>query len=176
MSKQIDIMKQKVVFRKMRFPEDQELLVTIHRSYDKEYGLSRSPEEYLVQMGFYSINATLYHPMVLLVGDEPAGYIRGYDRISMSSCDTVLMLDLVYVLPEFRKLGFGRIMMEKFLEFGKMNKAVRVDLLTDLDNESAVSLYKSLGFKGRNRHQMICFLKENKELEDYFEKKKQISG
>ncbi|MBN1879777.1 GNAT family N-acetyltransferase [bacterium] len=171
-----DIMKQKAIFRKMRFPEDQELLYAIHRSYDKEYGLDRDPEEYKIQMGFYSINTTIYHPMILLIGDQPAGYIRGYDRISMSSCDIVLMLDLVYIMPEFRGMGFGRIMMEKFIEFGQIKKVARIDLLTDLDNESAVSLYKSLGFKGRNRHQMICFIKDNKELEEYFEKKKQISG
>jgi len=176
MNEQAELMKKKAVFRKMRFPEDQELLFQIHREYDEEYGLSRDPEEYRVQMAFYSMHSSIYHPLILLVGDKPAGYIRGYDRISMSSCDTVLMLDLVYILPAFRGMGFGRLLMEQFLAFSDKINSVRIDLLADRDNEAAVQLYRSLGFKGRNRYQMIKFNKENAELEKIFEEKKEISG
>lgn len=176
MDEQLDILKQKAVFRKMRFPEDQELLFEIHKVYDQEYGFSREEDEYSIQMAFYSMNEAIYHPLVLLVGGKPAGYIRGYDRISMSSCETVMMLDLVYILPDYRGMGFGKLLMEQFLEFAKKVKAVRIDLLADRDNEAAVQLYRSLGFKGRNRYQMIRFMIENPELEAVFEKKKEISG
>ncbi|HPQ41603.1 MAG TPA: GNAT family N-acetyltransferase [bacterium] len=171
-----DILKQKAIFRKMRFPEDRDILYAIHRAYDEEYGLSRSMEEYQKQMEFYSLHSTIYHPLVLMVGDQPAGYIRAYDRISMSSCDIVLMLDLVYVLPDFRKMGFGRILMEQFMAFAQKIEAIRIDLLADRDNEAAVELYRSLGFKGRNRYQMIRFMQDNPELEEMFDRKKEISG
>lgn len=176
MNDQSDILKQKAVFRKMRFPEDQELLYDIHRAYDEEYGLNRTVEDYRTQMEFYSMHSAIYHPLVMLVGDKPAGYIRAYDRISMSSNDIVLMLDLVYVLPDFRGMGFGRILMDQFMAFAKKIEAVRIDLLADRDNDAAVELYRSLGFKGRNRYQMIRFLKDNPELEAIFQRKKDVSG
>ncbi|MBN1297177.1 GNAT family N-acetyltransferase [bacterium] len=171
-----DIMKQKAVFRKMRFPEDRDVLYAIHEAYDKEYELTRNRDEYRVQMEFYALHSAIYHPLVLTVGDQPAGYIRAYDRISMSSCDVVLMLDLVYILPGFRGMGFGRLLMEQFLAFSEKINAVRIDLLADRDNEAAVELYKSMGFKGRNRYQMIRFMRSNTELEAMFERKKDISG
>ena len=176
MNENADILKQKAVFRKMRFPEDEELLFEIHRQYDEEYKLSRTEDDYRVQMEFYSMHSGIYHPLVLLVGDKPAGYVRCYDRISMSSCDIVLMLDLVYILPGFRGMGFGRILMEQFLAFAEKIKAVRIDLLADRDNEAAVELYRSLDFKGRNRYQMIRFMKPNHELEEMFDRKKEVSG
>ncbi len=176
MNTENDMMKQKAVFRKMRFPEDQALLYEIHRVFDREYNLTRNDDEYRIQMEFYAMNAAIYHPLVFLVGDKPAGYVRGYDRISMSSSDIVMMCDLVYILPEFRGHGFGRLLMEKFIEFAVQTDAARIDLLTDLDNENAVALYESFGFKGRNRYQMIYFLKQNDQLVEYFNRKKSVSG
>lgn len=176
MNEQSDLLKQKAVFRKMRFPEDHEILHAIHQAYADEYGLPRTVKDYETQMEFYSLHSTIYHPLVLMVGDQPAGYIRAYDRISMSSCDIVLMLDLVYILPDFRKMGFGRILMDQFMAFARKIDAVRIDLLADRDNEAAVDLYRSLGFKGRNRYQMIRFMKDNPELEEMFERKKDVSG
>lgn len=166
----------KLLFRKMVFPEDRTYLFEIHRIYDQEYGLSRDAEAWLTQMEFYRANAGIYHPLILLTEQQPAGYIRAYDRISMSSSDVVMMLDLVYILPEFRGQGLGKILMQKFLEFAKASGAVRIDLLTDKDNPAALRLYESLGFQGRNRYQMISFLKANPQLVAILEKKKKISG
>jgi ribosomal protein S18 acetylase RimI-like enzyme len=176
MDHEIEKLKRDVIFRKMRFPEDRDFLYDIHTIYDEEYGLSRNPDAYRKQMEFFSANAAIYHPLMLLDGQKPAGYARAYDRISMSSSDIVMMLDLVYILPEYRGLGFGRIIMEKFLLFAENAGVVRIDLLTDLDNPAAVHLYESFGFKGRNRYQMILFIKDNPQLVRYFEQKKAISG
>lgn len=169
-------LRREMIFRKMRFPEDRDILYDIHRIYDEEYGMSRIPDAYRKQMEFYSANAAIYHPLILLAGHKPVGYARAYDRISMSSSDIVMMLDLVYILPDYRGLGYGKILMEKCLLFAGNSGAVRIDLLTDLDNPAAVHLYESFGFKGRNRYQMISFIKDNPQLVRYFEQKKAVSG
>ncbi|MGB3977209.1 MAG: GNAT family N-acetyltransferase [bacterium] len=164
------------IFRKMVFPEDRDHLFEIHRIYDQEYGLSHDAKAWHVQMEFYRNNSAIYHPLILLEEQKPAGYIRAYDRISMSSSDIVMMLDLVYILPEFRGKGLGKTLMRKFLDFAVASGAVRIDLLTDMDNPAAVHLYESMGFKGRNRYQMINFLKDNPQLVTFFEQKKKVSG
>ncbi len=165
-----------MIFRKMVFPEDRDYLFEIHRIYGLEYGLSHDTNAWHTQMEFYRVNKTIYHPLILLVEQIPAGYIRAYDRISMSSSDIVTMLDLVYILPEYRGKGLGKILMQKFLDFAEASGTVRIDLLTDMDNPAAVHLYESFGFKGRNRYQMINFLKDNPQLNTVFEQKKKISG
>ncbi|MFH2115803.1 MAG: hypothetical protein ABIJ86_14985, partial [Spirochaetota bacterium] len=45
------------------------------------------------------------------------------------------------------------------------------DLLADIGNETAIKIYRDLGFKGRTRFQMHRFLKEQEDLASYFEKK-----
>jgi ribosomal protein S18 acetylase RimI-like enzyme len=158
-------------FRKLNLPEERDKLVFIHQIYDKEYQFSRAESEYEQFVNYLADHNNIYHPLVLLDHETIVGYIRAYDRISTSSCAIVLMLDLVYILPAFRGQGMGGIIMEEFLDFASERKCARIDLLTDLDNPAAVKLYEKYGFKGRNRHQMIRFMKTHKDLENYFQRK-----
>ncbi len=167
---------QEYTFRKLRLPADSEILVAIHAIYDRENNFTRKPEEYQILIDYLSEHGDIYHPLVLFIDNQPAGYIRAYDRLSTSSCDLVLMLDLVYILPSYRGKGLGTIIMKEFLAFAAHNRSARIDLLTDLDNPAAVNLYKKCGFKGRNRFQMIRFLKDQTDLLDYFEKKCEQTG
>ena len=49
--------------------------------------------------------------------------------------------------------------------------AARIDLLADVGNDVAQSLYKHFGFQGRTRFQMHLFLKDHPDLASYFKKK-----
>ena len=159
------------VLRKIKLPEENRLLISIHETYDLEYGFSRDHQEYIQLAEYLTRYSDIYHPMVLEKDGIPSGYIRAYDRLSTSSCGVVLMLDLVYVFPDHRKLGYGKILMAKFIEFAKKSGARRIDLLTDLDNPAAVKIYQQLGFKGRERFQMVYFLTAQPDLLSYLDRK-----
>lgn len=155
----------------LELPEDRRLLDSIHIAYDREYGFTHSDAERDHFAAYLAAHRDIYHPLALLLDNEPAGYIRACDRLSTSSCDTVSMLDLVYILPEHRGKKLGRLLMDAYIRFVRESGHARIDLLTDLDNPAAVSLYESLGFRGRARHQMILFLKDNPTLNAYLDNK-----
>lgn len=50
----------------------------------------------------------------------------------------------LFVLPEYRRRGWGRKLLAKALE---MNRPKGMMLLVDVDNEKAISLYASMGFE-----------------------------
>ncbi|MBN1356879.1 GNAT family N-acetyltransferase [bacterium] len=158
-------------FRKLNLPADREILIRIHRIYDREYGFSRDASGYEILVETLTRHGDIYHPLVLFDGSEAVGYIRAYDRLSASSCDIVIMLDLVYVLPGHRGHGIGKILLRRFLEFAASRRCARIDLLTDHDNPAAVQLYRHFGFRGRDRFQMILFLKDQPDLAAYFERR-----
>lgn len=57
--------------------------------------------------------------------------------------------DLV-VLPEYRRMGYGKKLLAKALELNRPNDMM---LLVDIDNEAALHLYSSMGFtkiRGQN--------------------------
>ncbi len=157
------------VFRKLVMPQDESLLIKIHKTYDTEYGFERGDGDYSILTEYLRRHGDTYHPLALIMGGEVAGYMRAYDRLSTSSCDIVMMLDLVYVMPDFRGRGCGKILMAELLKYAYREKKARIDLLTDHDNPAAKNLYAKFGFKGRDRHQMILFLKDQPSLVEYFE-------
>lgn len=160
-----------LIVARLELPLDKHHLQTVHDAYDIEYGFSREQSDRDLLIDYLTEHGSIYHLIVLFVEEQPAGYIRAYDRLSTSSCDVVMMLDLVYIFPAYRGKGFGRILMNALISYSKSNHKARIDLLTDLDNPAAVKLYESLGFKGRERHQMILFVKDHPDLVTYFESK-----
>jgi ribosomal protein S18 acetylase RimI-like enzyme len=51
------------------------------------------------------------------------------------------------VKPEYRKKGYGKLIVESLLGWGKANGAETAYLQVMLNNPNAISLYKQLGFK-----------------------------
>jgi len=158
--------------RWLAFPRDRDTLVALHRLYDRAYGFSRSADDYAFIADYVEAHADIYHCLALLHGDEPAGYVRCYERISTSSCDRVLMLDIVQIEAAHRGRGLGKRLVASVLDLAEAQGCVRIDLLADVDNETAIGLYSSFGFQGRTRFQMHRFLDPQADVVRYFEEKK----
>lgn len=60
-------------------------------------------------------------------------------------------LDSVAVLPQFRGLGVGQILVGKLRDYAFASGFDKMGLLVDFDNPRAEELYSSLGFKRVNR-------------------------
>lgn len=72
-------------------------------------------------------------------GNSPAGYFLG--AVSFEEAE----LYRVAVLPEYRRSGIGKRLMERFME--SVFKAERVFLEVRESNEAAIRLYESCGFE-----------------------------
>lgn len=57
------------------------------------------------------------------------------------------MIEDVYVAKDFRRLGIGRMMMQRALEIGARSLFKHVFIVTEPDNAAAMGLYRSLGFE-----------------------------
>jgi ribosomal protein S18 acetylase RimI-like enzyme len=78
---------------------------------------------------------------------EPLGVCQLRYRWSVWTSAEDCWLEDLYVLPEGRRLGLGRALVEAALEAARERGCVRIELDVDEDNEPALALYQSCGFR-----------------------------
>ncbi|MHC5039525.1 MAG: GNAT family N-acetyltransferase [Planctomycetota bacterium] len=110
---------------RLQLPQDREILRAFHNAYDREYHFGRNQNEQDKFLDYLQAHQNTYHCLVLFAGEVPVGYMRGYDRLSTSSCDIVFMLDVVYVLPDHRGKGIGKAMISPLIEYAKKIESPR---------------------------------------------------
>jgi ribosomal protein S18 acetylase RimI-like enzyme len=82
--------------------------------------------------------------------DDPNHYIGfvllypTFDSVEMSA---VWVLHDLFVDPECRQRGIGRLLMNAARDFCQTTGAVRIDLATAIGNKKAQALYESLGYE-----------------------------
>jgi GNAT superfamily N-acetyltransferase len=81
-----------------------------------------------------------------LADDRGLGFCQLYPSFSSLSMSRIWILYDLYVVPEARRLGIGRALMERAREFGVASGASRLELSTARDNWPAQMLYESLGY------------------------------
>ena len=84
---------------------------------------------------------------ILLVGEEPEGVAVLRLRPSLWSAGRECYLAELYVVPEHRGHGLGRVLMSAVLEAARAEGADYIDLNTDEGDVAAQALYESLGLK-----------------------------
>ncbi|SFS76580.1 N-acetyltransferase [Paenibacillus sp. BC26] len=75
------------------------------------------------------------------------GFIALNWGFSTTKGQPFLRIQDLYVLPQFRKKGIAKLLVDKAIEVARQNNANRLQLNTGTNNESARSLYKTLGFE-----------------------------
>lgn len=77
-----------------------------------------------------------------------SGYIHNLlvGSLRVKHIDNSYVIREVYIIPEKRGLGYGKILVMKLLEFLKKKK-LPIYLYVDPKNTVAIQLYKKLGFK-----------------------------
>jgi GNAT superfamily N-acetyltransferase len=93
----------------------------------------------------------LDHPLqgrlfVVRDGTKVAGMACALISISTAEGGRVMLLEDVIMNSEYRGRGLGRELIEYVLAWAKLEKLLRVTLLTDRDNRAAQAFYKKQGF------------------------------
>ncbi|MDE5978015.1 MAG: ribosomal protein S18-alanine N-acetyltransferase [Turicibacter sp.] len=110
--------------------EDLLQVIALHESLFKQ---SFNFEDYVLDKMFY-------YAIVLEVNQQVVGYLVGQIIFEMS--------DLYYVAvdPNYSSLGYGRLLVEKFIDDATRNEGDTMSLEVRVSNQRAINLYKRCGF------------------------------
>jgi ribosomal protein S18 acetylase RimI-like enzyme len=90
---------------------------------------------------------------VAIDGDAALGFTQLYPSFSSVSLARIFVLNDLFVSPQARRRGVGRLLLEATAKFGRNAGATRLVLSTELTNKTAQSLYEQLGWK---RDTLFC--------------------
>jgi len=79
--------------------------------------------------------------------DTPAGFTQLYPSFSSVGLAPILILNDLFVVPEFRRHGVARLLMDAATSLARQRQCQRLVLLTEHTNTPAQKLYESLGWK-----------------------------
>ncbi len=87
---------------------------------------------------------------IIFIAEDEAGIVLGFCQIYPSFCSVIgapiyVLYDL-FVSPNARNLGLGKMLLEKAYEHAQENNIARLDLTTAKTNLTAQSLYESSGW------------------------------
>ena len=85
-----------------------------------------------------------------LAGEEAIGFVQLYPCFSSTSMKRMWILNDLYVVPEARRHGAARALMERARQWAVETRADGLWLETAVDNHPGQRLYESLGWKRDN--------------------------
>jgi len=91
----------------------------------------------IIGFAYFSIR----HNYVEGTNSTPVGYLEG-----------------IYIMPRFRKLGFGRMLIDKGIDWAREKGCQQMGSDCELDNNNSIVFHKKSGFKEVNR--IVCFVKD----------------
>jgi GNAT superfamily N-acetyltransferase len=79
--------------------------------------------------------------------DRPVGFAQLYPLFSSVSMQPVWVLNDLFVVDDARQQGIGSQLLETAAEFARELGAIRLELATAPDNQTAQAVYEKLGWK-----------------------------
>lgn len=117
--------------------------------YDKIFKMRKNPLPIMEEWRRKGV----YNPRHKLMVAEDNGKVIGYinattkTRPKIYEVTEVGFISDVYVLPEYRKQGVSKMLMEPVLRWLKSKKLKYVNLFAVTENEVALKVWKKYGFK-----------------------------
>jgi GNAT superfamily N-acetyltransferase len=120
-------------------------LLAILFSQDIEF----EPDQEKQRDGLHQI---ISHPeigeiLVLKLGDKIIGMVSLLYSISTALGGKVAILEDMVIDPSFRKIGYGTELLNEAILFATRRNCLRISLLTDYDNETAIHFYEKFNFR-----------------------------
>ncbi len=87
--------------------------------------------------------------IILLATEDskPLGYIQLFPSWSSVSMHRVWILNDLFILPQARKQGIAKALMNAAKDYAIATNAIRIILATEVTNKIAQSLYESMGYR-----------------------------
>lgn len=83
----------------------------------------------------------------LLGGPGPDGFAQVSFNSSIWSEGPIVLIEELYVIPDLRRQGMGRALMEATLELARERGADGAEVITGEDDTGARALYEAFGFR-----------------------------
>ncbi len=80
-------------------------------------------------------------------GGGALGFVQLFPSFSSGAAARILILNDLFVAPDARRVGVGRLLLRAAANFGKAAGAVRLTLSTEMTNKNAQALYEAEGWK-----------------------------
>lgn len=119
-------------------------LLTVLFSQDIEF----EPDIEKQYEGLYQIisNPEIGEILVLKNDGQIIGMVSLLYSVSTVLGGKVAILEDMVIASSFRKVGLGSVLLNRAIEFAKERNCLRITLLTDYDNETAIHFYEKFGF------------------------------
>ena len=126
--------------------------------YDQIIGkLRKSHNQQFIHFIFRQRDKSMF-PQDLIIakrGNVQIGLIRRSLKYNPEKHSHYIFIDFVYILPEFRGMGYSTPLFNNGLSYGKRTHDVRLNILNGENNAHAYALYKKFGFEWYNKQQCI---------------------
>ena len=80
-------------------------------------------------------------------GGAALGFVQLFPSFSSGAAARILILNDLFVVPQARRRGVGKLLLQAACEYGKAARVVRLTLATEVVNTGAQALYESQGWK-----------------------------
>lgn len=136
--------------------EDAEIFFNMAKLfYASDVVLHPIPEKHHIDTFDEIMRSNLYlEGYIFEYKDKPVGYAITTKTFSHEAGGITLWIDEIYVLKGYRSKGLGREFFD-FLKATLDTSIVRLRLEVESDNERAIKLYKTMGFKKLEYKQMF---------------------
>lgn len=92
------------------------------------------------------LNPSVGEILVMKINGKIVGMVSLLYSISTALGGKVAILEDMVIAKDFRNKGFGKELLHEAIAFAKRSDCLRITLLTDFDNETAIKFYQSAGF------------------------------
>jgi ribosomal protein S18 acetylase RimI-like enzyme len=122
---------------------EEPLQTTIRRLGPGDEDVVRQLAEATPQTALLADDSTIF--LAAFAGDEPIGFVFGYDLPRRHGAPSILFVYEIEVEPAYHRRGIAKRLLAEFLRIGQARGAVEGFVLTESDNVAANALYASLG-------------------------------
>jgi GNAT superfamily N-acetyltransferase len=126
---------------------DLDLVAPLFDAYRQFY---RKPPDLALAREFL-LERFRHHESVIFValgeGGGALGFVQLFPSFSSGAAARILILNDLFVVPDARRAGVGRLLVRAAADYGRAVGAVRLTLSTEVTNRSAQALYEAEGWK-----------------------------
>jgi GNAT superfamily N-acetyltransferase len=124
-------------------------LDTIAPLFDAYRQFYRQPPDLALARAFLAERFAHHESVIFLAfdGDRAVGFTQLYPLFSSVRANRIYLLNDLYVVPQARRGGAARRLMQTAADFARTNGAASLALTTELNNAPAQALYESLGWQ-----------------------------